>query len=208
MRKEYLAGRARKKKPVQAGVQAIFTSEKNWKGRTPAAVGASSVGLGAALWGWFIIQGTSSLSLVSLSMLLVMVGVGLCAYALALRKSNQDNDRLRSALYELEVLVEPKNGPIDSGAELDPKGDPDIVRGEPRRISRTLALAMVEAIVLIMVYGGLVQEYASNINMQRWVEANIWPGAYVLNYNALFLVVGGLVGTLTFQLILGKQGSQ
>ncbi len=208
MRNGVLANRARKKKPVQAGVQAIFTVEENWKGKAPAAIGVFSVGLGAVLWGWFIIQGTSSLALVSLSILLVTVGVGLCAYALALRKSKQENDRLRSALYELEVLVEPKNGPTDSAVELDPKGDPALVRGEPRRMSKILALAMAEAIVLIMVYAGLVQEYASNINMQRWVLANIWPGAYVLNYNALFLVLGGVLGTLTFQLILGKQGSQ
>ncbi len=203
-----MANRARKKKPVQAGVQAIFTAEENWKGKAPAAAGVLFVGLGAALWGWFILQGTSSLAFVSLSILLVMVGVGLCAYVLALQKSKQENGRLRSALYELEVLVEPKNGPTDSAVELDPNSAPVVARGEPRRISKTLALAMVEAIVLIMVYAGLVQEYVSNINMQQWVRANIWPGAYVLNYNALFLVLGGVLGTLTFQLILGKQGSQ
>jgi hypothetical protein len=59
--------------------------------------------------------------------------------------------------------------------------------------------------VLVFFYTGLVQEYVSNVNMQEWVRSSIWPATYILNYNAVFLVVGGLLGTATFQLISRKR---
>ena len=193
---------------MQNGVQAIFTTEQSRTGKTAAALGVVSAGAGAGLWAWLVVTATSSMNLLSLSLLLVIAGVGFGGYSLAVRNSRQENERLRSALYELEVLVEPKNGTTDAADEADPKSDSIPSRDQTRHMSKTLALAIVEALILIIVYGGLVQEYTSNVNMQTWVRANIWPGAYVLSYNALFLVVGGLLGTLTFQLLLGKQGSQ
>lgn len=186
-------------------MQAIFTREENWKGRVPAAIGLLAGGSGATLWSLLIIQGSSSLSLVSLSILLVTVGVGLSVYSLSVRRTRQENNRLRSALYDLEVLVEPKTGPTDSTNEADVKNETTSAKPQPRRVSRTLALAVTEAVILVIIYAGLVQEYASNINMQRWVRTNVWPGAFILNYNALFLVLGGLLGTLVFQLVMRKQ---
>ena len=193
---------------MQAGVGAIFTAENSWRGKLPAVFGVLAVASGGAVWSWLFLEGSSSLSLVSLSVLLVTIGVGLSAYSLALRKSKQENERLRSALYELEVLVEPKNGPGDAYPNGEQSTDSIARVGEKGRMSKTLALAIVEAVVIILIYGGLVREYESNVNMQKWVQANIWPGAYILNYNALFLVVGGLLGMLIFQVLLGRQNSQ
>ncbi len=200
-----MANRSRRKKTTQNGVQAIFTAEDNWRGKVPAAIGLLAAGAGVSLWTWLLIQTSSSLALVSVSMLLAMSGIGLCAYSLAVRRGRQENNRIKSALYDLEVLVEPKNGSKDSVVDTDSKSGPPREEGGHRRVSKTLAVAIVEAVVLLIVYGGLVQEYASNINMQQWMRANLWPGVYMLNFNTLFVVVGGLLGTIAFQILLGKQ---
>ena len=73
--------------------------------------------------------------------------------------------------------------------------------------SKALAIALVEAVLLIIIYGGLVREYASNVNMQNWVQANFSPGSYLLNYNAV-LVLAGLLGILIFQLVPRKLHSR
>ena len=199
-----MANRSRKRKPVQAGVEAIFTTEKNWRGKAAAALGVLGLGTGTVFWVWLIIQGSSSLTLVSLSMLLVISGVALCMYSLAIRKTREETDRLRSALYELEVLVEPKTGPGESILGGQPSGESRIGNGLPHHKSKTLGVLVAQTIVLIIFYAGMVHEYVSNPNMQQWVQSNIWPASFILNYNALFLVVGGLMGTAIFQL-LGKR---
>jgi len=137
-------------------------------------------------------------------MLLVIVGVGLFMYSFALRRTRQETDRLRSALYELEVLVEPKNGPTESAIDPQPKVESRIGNGLPHGGSKTLGIVIAETAILVIFYGGLVQEYVSNVNMQQWVRSSIWPAAFILNYNALFLVIGGLLGTATFQLLTRK----
>jgi len=73
--------------------------------------------------------------------------------------------------------------------------------------SKALAIALVEAVLLIIIYGGLVREYASNVNMQNWVQVNFAPGSYLLNYNAV-LVLAGLLGLLIFQLLPRKLESK
>jgi hypothetical protein len=190
---------------VQAGVDAIFTTENNRKGNIAAYLGVFGIGAGTVFWAWSIIQGSSSLSLVSLSMLLVVVGLGLCMYSFAIRRTRQETDRLRSALYELEVLVEPKNGPTDLATDTQSNGSVKIGNGLSHPRSKTLGIVIAETAVLVIFYGGLVQEYVSNVNMQQWVRSSLWPAAYILNYNALFLVIGGLLGTATFQLLTRKR---
>ncbi len=190
---------------MQAGVDAIFTTENNQKGNIAAYLGVFGIGAGTVFWAWSIIQGSSSLSLVSLSMLLVVMGLGLCMYSFAIRRTRQETDRLRSALYELEVLVEPKNGPTDPATDTQPNGEAKIGNGLSHPRSKTLGIVIAETAVLVIFYGGLVQEYVSNVNMQQWVRSSLWPAAYILNYNALFLVIGGLLGTATFQLLTRKR---
>src|SRR5262245_46486620 len=200
-----MANGTRKRKPVQAGVEAIFTHESDWRGKISASFGVFGAVAGSALWIWLITQESSSLSLVSVSMLLVITGVGLCMYSLAIRRTRQETDRLRSALYELEVLPEPKTVLSDQSAET-PNGDYRNGNGTTRRGSKILGVVITETVVLILFYGGLVHEYVSNVNMQQWIQSNIWPASFILNYNAFFLVIGGLLGTTIFQ-VLGKKTS-
>ena len=66
--------------------------------------------------------------------------------------------------------------------------------------SRALSIALVEAIAMIIIYGGLVQEYSSNVNMRSWVRANFALGGYFLNYYGV-LILAGLLGVAIVQLI-------
>lgn len=199
-----MANRTRKRKPVQAGVDAIFTRENSRRGDAAAILGVVGIGAGACFWAWSILLESASLPLVSLSMLLVISGVGLCMYSLAVNRTRQETERLRSALYELDVLAEPKNAPTEFAVDPPSNGEPRTGNGQAHHRSKTFGIVIAETIVLVIFYSGLVQEYVSNVNMQQWVKASIWPAAYILNYNALFLVIGGLLGTATFQLLTRK----
>jgi len=199
-----MASRSRKRKPVQAGVDAIFTKESNVRRNIAATGGALGLVSGAVFWAWSEFLGYPSLALVSLSMLMVIAGVALCMYSLAIKMTRQETNRLRSALYDLELLSEPKIDPVESDQEPYPNGLSRIGNGLPHHRSKTVGLVIAETFFLVVFYAGLVQEYVSNVNMQQWVRASIWPAAFILNYNALFLVVGGLLGTGTFQLLTRK----
>ena len=199
-----MANRSRKRKPVQAGVDAIFTRDDNRGANYAAAIGVFGLGAGGTFWVWSMIQRSPSLPLLSLSLFLVVGGVGMCMYSFAVRRTKQETERLRSALYELEVLTEPKDGPVEVAPDPYPNGVSRMQNGSLHRWSRTFGIVIVETVVLVLFYGGLVQEYVSNANMQQWVKSSIWPAAYNLNYNALFLVVGGLLGTTIFQLFTRK----
>ena len=209
-------GVKRRRRPAQKGVQAVFTPDAGWKGRAQVALGLFTMGVGTVAWAYStrglgglglgsIIPWDTSVSaiLLPISIPLLIGGVGLCTYYLAMRRTWRASNRIESALYELEALVGQKNGPgpsLDQGALPNAKA-----AGTPRLglLSKALAIALVEAVILVMIYGGLVQEYVSNVNMQNWVRANFAPGSYLLNYNAV-LVLAGLLGVLIFQLLPRK----
>jgi hypothetical protein len=207
-------GVKRKRRPAQKGVQAVFTPSNNWKGKAQATLGLSAIGAGTAAWtyttrglGGFglgsIIPWNASASaiLLPISIPLLIGGVGLCTYYLAMRRTWRASNRIESALYELEALVGQKNGA--PGPSTDKGALPDVKAARKSRfglVSKALTIALAEAVVLILIYGGLVQEYSSNVNMQNWVRANSAPGSYLLNYNAV-LVFAGLLGVLIFQLL-------
>jgi hypothetical protein len=125
-----------------------------------------------------------------------------------MRRTWRASNRIESALYELEALVGQKS-PVQ-GFALDGGAVP-AAKTRKRSfhlpslgpVSKSLAFALVEAVLLITIYGGLVREYASNVNMQNWVQANFALGSYFLNYNAV-LVLAGLLGVLIFQLLPRK----
>lgn len=207
-------GARRRRKPAQNGVEAVFTPDGGSHGYIRYVVGLVVIGTGAALWVWGIqpltgstanliqLDGlSSSLILMSLAMSLVIGGVGWSTYFLAVRRTRRENNKIRSAIYELEALVGSKNGvqgpPLV--ARLDAKG----VEGQasPSRIPKSLAVALVEAVMLTIVYSGLVQEYASNINMQEWVHSHVAFGGYLLSYNAVLLLTTALSGVLVYQLL-------
>ncbi len=210
-------GVKRRRKPAQKGVQAVFTPSNNWKGRAQLTLGLAAIATGTAAWtyttralGGFGLgslipwDASASAILLPISIPLLIGGVGLCTYYLAMRRTWRASSRIESALYELEALVGQRNGA--PGSSPDTGTLPGVkVAGKSRfgLVSKSLSIALVEGVILILIYGGLVREYASNVNMQNWVQANFVPGSYLLNYNAV-LVLAGLLGVLIFQLLPRK----
>jgi hypothetical protein len=207
-------GVKRKRRPAQKGVQAVFTPKNDWKGRAQLALGLAAIAAGAVAWTYTTrafeglglgspipYDASASAIFLPLSIPLLIGGVGLCTYYVAMRRTWRASSRIESALYELEALVSQRNGV--PGSSPEPAALPDVkAAGKPRfgLLSKALTFALVEAVLLIVIYGGLVQEYTSNVNMQNWVQANFAPGSYFLNYNAV-LVLAGLLGVLIFQLL-------
>jgi hypothetical protein len=197
-------GTKRKKRQAQNGVQAIFTEDNSKREKTQAIVGLIVTIAGSLIWSWAI-QVSAPITLVSLGMLLTIAGVSLSAYSLAIMRTSQETKGIRSALYRLESLVEPRSEP---GAPLVPSAiGSGTARGKmmQERFPKTLAVALVEAVMLIIVYSGLVHEYAQNVNMQEWVHVNASLGGYILNYQAVFVATGTLLGAVVFQLRVGRE---
>ena len=206
-------GVKRKRRPAQKGVQAVFTSDAGWTGRAQVTLGLIAIGVGAGAWSYSarglgglglgnLIPWDSSVSafLLPVSIPLLIGGVGLCTYYLAMRRTWRASSRIESALYELEALLEKKNtstdSPVDAGVVLGVKP----IGRKSFHLPKVLAIALVEAIVMLIIYSGLVQEYGSNVNMQNWVQANFSPGGYILNYYGV-LILAGLLGVTIFQLL-------
>ena len=207
-------GVKRKRRPAQKGVQAVFTPDAGWKGRAQVALGLIAIGVGAFEW-VYSTRGLRGLGLgdqipwdssvsaffLPLSVPLLIGGVGLCTYYLAMRRTWRASSRIESALYELEVLVGQKSTSQESppvvGVAMDAKQAGRKSFGLPSKI---LSIALVEAIVMIVIFGGLVQEYGSNVNMQTWIRANFALGSYFLNYYGM-LILAGLLGVAMFQII-------
>ena len=210
-------GVKRRRKTAQKGVQAVFTADTGWKGRAQVAFGLIAIGIGTAAWeystralGGFglgnLIPWDLSISaiLLPLSIPLLIGGVSLCTYYLAMRRTWRARNRIESALYELEALVGQKNAALGSSAEAGVARETKAeAKPQFRLRSKALAVALIEGVLLIAIYGGLVREYVSNVNMQNWVQANFAPGSYFLNYNGV-LALAGLLGVLMFQLLPRK----
>lgn len=211
----------KRRRAAQKGVQAVFTQDSSWKGRAQVALGLITIGVGTAAWAYStkglgglglgnIIPWDSSVSaiLLPISIPLLIGGVGLCTYYLAMRRTWRARNRIESALYELEALVGQKTGAPGSSPDTGPPPDVKVAR-KPRFgfLSKGLTIALVQATLMIILYGGLVQEYASNVNMRNWVKANFTPGSYLLNYNAV-LLLAGLLAVLIFQLLPRKLQSK
>jgi hypothetical protein len=202
-----------RRKQGQSGVQAVFTSKSDRRGRAQVIFGLAAVVAGAASWTYTTRtlgragldspipwNASASAILLPISIPILIGGVGLCTYYLAMKGTWRASNRIELALLELEALVGQKN------AVSNPWHDPsDIPDGKRNRrlqsdfLSGTLAIALVEAAVLLIIYGGLVKEYVSNVNMQNWVQSNFAPGTYLLNYYTV-LICAGLLGMLIFRL--------
>jgi hypothetical protein len=210
-------GVKRRRRATQKGVQAVFTADTTWKGRVQVAFGLIAIGIGAAAWAYStralggfglgsLIPWDSSISaiLLPLSIPLLIGGVSVCTYYLVMRRTWRARNRIESALYELEALVGQKNAASGSSAETGvARETKTATKPSFYLLSKALAVALVEGVLLIVIYGGLVQEYVSNVNMQTWVKANFAPGSYFLNYNGV-LALAGLLGVLIFQLLPRK----
>ena len=210
-------GVQRRRRPAQKGVQAIFTPDGDWKGKAQFIAGLFGVGAGALLLLWPIqaLGGlgvnviqlnavSSSLILVPASLLLVTGGVGLCTYFLVLRRTSKEYYKMESAIYKLETLMGSKEGVLAPSPTTRPEAKLSDGQTSPVRISKSLAVALVEGVLLILLYGGLVGEYKSNIHMQEWVQANIAFGGYFLNEVAILLLAAAVLGVLVFQWLLRR----
>ena len=212
-----MSGVKGRRKAAKKDVQAVFTPGSNWKERSQAIIGLAAIGAGAASWTYTTrVFGGSGLGnlvawnasasaiLLPVSIPLLIGGVGLCTYYFAMRRTWRASNRIESALLELEALVSQKNA--TSSPWLDQRTVPDAKTAIRLRfdfLPRTLAIALVEAVLLVIIYSGLVQEYVSNVNMRNWVQANFAPGIYLLNYYVVF-ILAGLLGMLIFRLLPRK----
>ncbi len=194
-------------------MQAIFTPASDFRGKVEVVVGGLLIGLGGFFWAASLRSFSDAVSIgilpdtgglltffQPLAIVLVTGGVGLCTYSLAVRRARQDNYRIEAAVYELQTLVEGKTGLLSPGPEARPLAKASVSRGHRFHFSKAFAAALVEGILLVLAYSGLVQEYNSNLNMQRWVRTNFGIAGYVLSYNTVLLLVAGLLGYLIFQL--------
>lgn len=186
------------------------------KGRMFDILSVALVGMGVAMWIWPIetltdqaqgyVQGSTvvhSLIYIFLATQLTTVGVAFYAYSLSNRRSVEEHDEIEAAIDRLEgLLVEHKMSRLTT----PPTVGIDI--GQLRnnvsrhRLSRLHILSVVEAILLVVLYGWLVNEYRSNVFMQGWVQSNVpWTGIFLSEYSfymAAGLVFGALVSQLGF----------
>jgi hypothetical protein len=207
-------GVKRRRKQGQKGVQAVFTPKSDWKGIAQIVLGLAAIVAGAASWAYTTraLQGvglgrlipwnaSASEILLPISIPMLIGGVGFCSYYLAMRRTWRASNRIESALLELEAMVGQRNATSNPWQDL--KALSEGKRARRLRfdsLPRTLAIALAEAVVLVIIYGGLVREYVSNVNMQNWVQSNFALGTYLLNYY-MVLILAGLLGMLIFRLL-------
>lgn len=206
-------GAKRRRRPAQKGIQAVFTADVNWKGRAQLAIGLIAIGIGTSAWVYSsrglgglglgnLIPWDSSASafLLPVSLPLLIAGVGLCTYYLTMRRTWRASSLIESALYELEALVVQRS--LSAGfPEAVPALEAKPTSRRPFHMpSKALAIALVEAVVMIIIYSGIVREYGSNVNMQNWVQANFAPGEYLLSYYGV-LILAGVLGVAIFRIL-------
>jgi len=184
------------------------------RGRMFDILSVTLVVMGVAFWIWPIetltdqaqgyVQGSTvlhSLLYIFLATQLTTVGVAFYAYSLSNRRSVEEHDEIEAAIDRLEgLLVEHKMSrlttPPTVGLDIGQLRD----NVSKRRLSRLHILSVVEAILLVVLYGWLVNEYRFNVFMQGWVQSNMpWAGFLLTEFS--FYVVAGLVfGALVSQL--------
>ena len=205
------------KRQIQSGVQAIFTTDQVRNGNGLAAVGLLTVGGGVTIWIWAFrdliasnganfSQGVASwaLTLASLGILIVLAGTGLASYSLAVHGTNVGRNPKgvspRSKNPDIGLTNEWSNrdGPETHhwGSALNPES--------AQQGSRTLVAAVVQSLVYVACYGGLVVEYNDNPRMQVWVQNNLPIIGNLLNYYGV-LLLSGMLGVFVVQFFFRKQ---
>jgi len=184
------------------------------KGRMFDILSVALVGMGVAFWVWPIetltdqaqgyVQGSTvvhSLIYIFLATQLTTIGVAFYAYSLSNRRSVEEHDEIEAAIDRLEgLLVEHKMSrlttPPTVGIDIGKLRD-NVSR---HRLSRLHILSVVEAILLVVLYGWLANEYRSNVFMQGWVQSNIPWMTVLLSEYAFYVVTGLVFGALVSQL--------
>jgi hypothetical protein len=191
--------------PAQKGIHALFTPRKN-KSKRNEAIGLLIASTGVLVWAWallsfsglaptMIVADRTSFSIILLSMALPMISLGSTVFAYS-RGSRHDEDEEEidesdSIAREVEALTnKASNLPSDLKSSLEMR----------KGISRLSTLALVEGVVIIALYIGLLREYDSSPYMRVWLQANLPVVALFLNDNVFFLMVGIIVSAAMFRL--------
>lgn len=141
--------------------------------------------------------------LVLVALPLVTGGAGLCTYVLVVRRTRQEYSRIQSAIYKLEALVGPKDG-LPEPASAEPVQGLNTGQTSRFRLSKSWAVALAEAALLVILYGGLVAEYRSNVYFQEWVRANLPFGPLFFDGVSVLFLAEVASGVLFAQWILRK----
>ena len=210
----------KRRKTRQNGVQAIFTQDRDRRWKVSLILGLLVLGAGAALLTWPIQSstgvasglgqlgsGSSPFILVLVALPLVTGGAGLCTYVLVVRRTRQEYSRIESVIYRLESLVGPKDGNPEP-ALAGPGQGPNDRRTSRFRLSKSWAIALVEAALLVILYGGLVAEYRSNVYFQEWVRANLPFGPLFFDGASVLFLAEVATGVFLAQWILRKPSSK
>jgi len=141
--------------------------------------------------------------LVLVALPLVTGGAGLCTYVLVVRRTRQEYSRIESAIIKLEALVGPKDETPEPASTVPVQG-PSNRRTFGFKLSKGWAVALVEAALLVILYGGLVAEYRSNVYFQQWIRANLPFGRLFFDGVSVLFLAEVSLGILFAQWILRR----
>jgi len=141
--------------------------------------------------------------LVLVALPLVTGGAGLCTYVLVVRRTRQEYSRIESAIVKLEALVGPKDETPEPASTVPVQG-PSNRQTFRFKLSKGWAVALVEAALLVILYGGLVAEYRSNVYFQQWILANLPFGPLFFDGASVLFLAEVATGVFVAQWILRR----
>ncbi len=149
---------------------------------------------------------SSALAFASLGMLIVLAGTGLCVYSFAVRRKRLGGNTVGFSLHSNSPDTGFTNESSDKDAPTRQYWESTSDLKLTHRVSKAFVAVVVQSLVYVAFYGGLVAEYNDNPRMQAWVETNLPLVGDLLNYYGVVLL-SGLLGVLVVQLLHGKHSS-
>jgi hypothetical protein len=193
----------RRAKHERKGLEAFFTSQNEVRS---SEVLTGAVGVVAGLfvsifaafqaedpkalgaWGQSVY---SPLAFGSIGVLLLICGVGTIIFALVHHETTLGNRIASSA---------------DEHSEVDSSRSDESAKGRRWMFgpgSKLGSVAFIQSLVLVVLYGGFVQEYESNSTMQIWIRSNFPVGQSVLNWEGV-LILSVSLSFLLLQFLPGR----
>jgi len=192
----------------QKGVHALFTARKEPKTTLGEVIGLTSAGVGVTVWAWALLvfignvqpvvlvdKTASSIMMLSVAVPLIAAGSTTFAYSRARRGKIDEGVDEESLALEVEALAGPRN---NDHAFYQPKIG-------SARSTRAEVAAIVEGMIIVLMYAVLLRDYDSSVYLRQWVEANVPVATFILNDNVFFLVVGVAVASLSFHILSRKK---
>lgn len=189
--------------PAQKGIHALFTPRKS-RSRRKEVIVLIVASIGALGWAWallafaglaqtIIVSDRTSFSIILLSIALPMIASGstVFAYSRGSKHDEEEIDDTASIAREVEALTKQGNDlPHDLKSSIEMR----------KGVSRLSTLALVEGVVIIALYIGLLREYDSSLYMRSWLQANLPVATLFLNDNVFFLMIGIIISAAMFRL--------